>query len=123
SVTRNLDALLPLVDPRHGDRVGFVTDDRLPHDLLAEGGVDVLVRRAIAAGVNPAYAVRCASYNHARHYRLPRRGAVAPGYVADLLVLEELEGFAPRLVFKDGVRVAERGTLLAGVLAASAATA
>lgn len=123
SVTRNLDALLPLVDPRHGDRVGFVTDDRLPHDLLAEGGVDVLVRRAIAAGVNPAYAVRCASYNHARHYRLPRRGAVAPGYVADLLVLEELEGFVPRLVFKDGVRVAERGTLLAGVLAASAATA
>jgi adenine deaminase len=120
SVTRNLDALLPLVDPRHGDRVGFVTDDRLPHDLLTEGGVDVLVRRAIAAGVNPAYAVRCASYNHARHYRLPRRGAVAPGYVADLLVLEDLEGFAPRLVFKEGVQVAERGALRAGVPAGAA---
>lgn len=120
SVTRNLDALLPLVDPRHGDRVGFVTDDRLPHDLLEEGGVDVLVRRSIAAGVNPAYAVRCASYNHARHYRLPRRGAVAPGYVADLLVLDDLEGFAPRRVFKEGVQVAERGALVAGVLAGTA---
>jgi hypothetical protein len=49
SVTRDLDALLPLVTPRHGDRVGFVTDDRLPHDLQGEGAVDVLVRRAIAA--------------------------------------------------------------------------
>lgn len=121
SVTRNLGALLPLVDPRHGDRIGFVTDDRLPHDLLDEGGVDVLVRRAIAAGVNPAYAVRCASFNHARHYRLPRRGAVAPGYVADLLVLDELEGFAPRIVLKDGVRVAEHGALLPGVVAPTVA--
>src|SRR5690606_9499131 len=73
SVTRDLRALLPLVDPRHGDRVGFVTDDRLPHDLLVEGGVDHMVRSAIAGGVAPAYAVRCASWNNARHYRLPRR--------------------------------------------------
>src|SRR5690606_14039915 len=58
SVTRDLDALLPLVHEGHAERVGFVTDDRLPHDLLAEGGVDLLVRRAVAAGVNPAYAVR-----------------------------------------------------------------
>ena len=62
SVTRNLGALLPLVQPRHGDRVGFVTDDRLPHDLLDEGGVDCLVRGAIAGGADAAYAVRCASW-------------------------------------------------------------
>lgn len=116
SATRNLGALLPLVHPRHGDRIGFVTDDRFPHDLLAEGGVDVLVRRAIAAGVEPAYAVRCASYNHARHYRLPRRGAVAPGYVADLVVLETLDGFAPRRVFKEGTEVARDGALVPGAM-------
>lgn len=112
SVTRNLDALMPLVDPRHGDRIGFVTDDRLPHDLLDEGGVDCLVRRAIGAGVDPAYAVRCASYNVARHYGLRRRGAVAPGYFADLIVVGDLEAFRADRVFKHGRAVASEGRLL-----------
>ncbi len=113
SVTRDLAALLPLVDPRHGDRVGFVTDDRLPHDLLVEGGVDHMVRTAIAGGADPAYAVRCASYNNALHYRLPRRGAVAPGYFADLVVVRALEGFDAALVYKDGALAALGGSPLA----------
>jgi adenine deaminase len=109
SVTRDLDALLPLVTPRHGDRVGFVTDDRLPHDLLDEGAVDVLVRRAIAGGVDPVYAVRCGSWNTARHYRLPRRGAVAPGYFADLLVVDDLATFHVARVLRHGRWVARAG--------------
>lgn len=113
SLTRDLDALMPLVHERHGDRIGFVTDDRLPHDLLTEGALDLLVRRAIAAGVNPAYAVRCASLNVARHYRLPRRGAVAAGYFADLAIVPDLAAYAPTVVFKDGKRVAEGGAALA----------
>jgi adenine deaminase len=113
SVTRNLEALMPLVTPKHGDRIGFVTDDRLPHDLLDEGGVDCLVRGAIAAGVEPTYAVRCASFNVARHYNLPRRGAVAPGYLADLLVLDDLDTFRAAAVYKEGRRVAEGGVLSA----------
>src|SRR5690606_18660129 len=113
SVTRDLAALLPLVDPRHGDRVGFVTDDRLPHDLLTEGGVDHLVRSAIAGGADPAYAGRCASYNNAVHYRLPRRGAVAPGYFADLVVAGALERFDAVRVYKDGVLAAARGDAVA----------
>jgi len=113
SVTRDLAALLPLVDPRHGDRVGFVTDDRLPHDLLAEGGVDHVVRAAIAGGADPAYAVRCASFNNARHFRLPRRGAVAPGYFADLAVVRSLEAFDAVLVYKDGALVARSGAPVA----------
>ena len=112
SVTRNLAALLPLVDPKHGDWVGFVTDDRLPHDLLDEGGVDCLVRGAIKAGVDPVYAVRCSSLNTARHYRLPRRGAIAPGYFADLVVVDDLETFHAAEVYKDGVRVAAGGELV-----------
>lgn len=111
SVTRNLDALMPLVDPRHADRIGFVTDDRLPHDLLDEGGVDCLVRRSIRAGVEPVYAVRCASYNVARHFRLPRRGAVAAGYFADLVVVGDLSDFRVDRVFKEGREVAAGGRL------------
>ena len=113
SVTRDLDALMPLVDPRHGDRVGFVTDDRLPHDLLLEGGVDLLVQRAVKAGADPAYAARCASYNVANHFGLPRRGAVAAGYFADLAVCQDLTA-TPELVFKDGVLVARDGVPLEG---------
>ncbi len=112
SVTRDLDALMPLVEVRFADRVGFVTDDRFPNDLLDEGGLDVMVRRAIAAGADPVYAVRCATWNTARHYRLPRRGAIAPGYQADLVVVDELDTFRARTVFKDGRPVAERGRLL-----------
>jgi adenine deaminase len=109
SVTRDLDALLPLVRPEHADRVGFVTDDRLPHDLLDEGGVDCLVRRAVQAGADPVYAVRCASYNVARHYGLKRRGAVAPGYLADVVVIDDLAGFRAQAVYKGGRRVAVDG--------------
>ncbi len=115
SVTRDLDALMPLVDARYADRVGFVTDDRLPNDLLDEGGVDALVRRAIDAGADPVYAVRCASWNTARHYALPRRGAVAPGYMADIAVLDDLSGFRASLVLKSGRPVAENGRLLSGI--------
>lgn len=121
SVTRDLDALLPLVHEGHADRIGFVTDDRLPHDLLAEGAVDLLVRRAIAAGVNPAYAVRCASLNVALHYRLPRRGAVAAGYFADIVVVPDLSEFRPTFVLKEGREVARDGALLPGIIQPPAA--
>ena len=111
SVTRDLDALMPLLRDGPDDRVGFVTDDRLPHDLLDEGAVDVLVRRAIAAGVDPVHAVRCGSWNTARHYRLPRRGAVAPGYFADLLVIDDLPAFRVARVLRHGRWVGLAGRL------------
>lgn len=112
STTRNLSALAGLVHARHADRIGFVTDDRLPNDLLDEGGVDVLVREAIRQNVDPVLAVRCATWNTARHFALRRRGAIAPGYFADLVVLDDLEGFRATTVYKDGRRVAEGGRLL-----------
>ncbi|MCA9836009.1 MAG: adenine deaminase [Trueperaceae bacterium] len=118
SVTRNLNALLPLIEAKHGDRIGFVTDDRLPHDLLDEGGVDCLVRMAISKGVDPLYAVRCASYNTAKHYALTRRGAIAPGYFADLVVLEDLASYQVASVFKEGKEVARGGKLLEPILPA-----
>ncbi len=109
STTRDLKALLPLLTPEHADRVGFVTDDRLPEDLLSEGGVDCLVRMAIAGGVAPTLAVRAATWNTARYFGLQRRGAVLPGYFADFMLLDDLPSFRANEVFVSGTRVAEGG--------------
>jgi len=113
STTRNLQALVSLINPKYADRVGLVTDDRLPHDLIQEGGVDFLVRKAMVLGADPIYTIRAASYNVARHYRLTRRGAVAPGYQADLVVLDDLDTFKVAQVYTKGRKVAEGGRLLA----------
>lgn len=123
STTRNLEALVSLLDAKYADRVGLVTDDRLPHDLLAEGGVDFLVRKAIALGADPLYTVRAGSYNVARHYRLTRRGAVAPGYQADLVVLEDLNTFKAAQVYQRGRKVAEGGKMLVELPKAKASEA
>lgn len=123
SVARDLDALTPLLAGPGAERVVFVTDDRLPHDLQQEGAVDVLVRRAIAAGVDPVVAVRCASWNVARHYRLPRRGAIAPGYFADLWVVDDPRALDARRVMKAGRWVAEDGALTAAAETALVAAA
>lgn len=120
SVARDLDALLPLVTAAAGERIAFVTDDRLPHDLLHEGSVDVLLRRSVAAGADPVVALRCASWNVARHFRLPRRGAVAPGYFADLWVADDPMALAAVRVMKSGRWVAEGGRLTAWAEAAVA---
>ncbi|TVQ37524.1 MAG: adenine deaminase [Spirochaetaceae bacterium] len=111
SATRNLAALLPLLTPATADRIGFVTDDRLPTDLLREGGVDDLVRKAITAGVAPELAIRAASWNTARYFGLARRGAVAPGYFADLVVFSDLEGFRALDVYRNGELIARNGVL------------
>src|SRR5690606_27665679 len=116
SVARDLAALQPLIEANNGDRVGFVTDDRLPHDLLAEGGVDHVLRSAIAGGAQPVYAFRCATLNNAAHYRLTRRGAVAPGYYADLVVFDSLTDFQATSVYKDGRLVAAGGIVVAAEL-------
>lgn len=109
STTRDLKALVPLLTPEHADRVGFVTDDRLPEDLLSEGGVDCLVRMAIATGVAPALALRAATWNTARYFGLQRRGALAPGYFADIVVVDDLNSFRVNEVFVSGERVAAGG--------------
>lgn len=113
SAARNLAALLPLVTPATAHRFSLVTDDRHPHDLVQEGGVDHAVRRAVALGLPAPLAVQLASLNTARYFRLPRRGAVAPGYQADLWICDDLQRLTARQVFKDGRLVAMDGRLLA----------
>lgn len=115
SAARNLDALLPLLNAQTADRISFVTDDREPPDLLAEGGVDHLVRRALVAGASPLLALRAGSLSTARYFGLGRRGAIAPGWLADLVVLKDLTGFEAAMVFKSGQLVAQDGRLLVDV--------
>src|SRR5689334_21004032 len=112
SAARNLDALLPLIKDLHPPRAFFVTDDRDPQDLTTRGHIDSMVRRAIALGLDPVEALRLASYNTAQYFRLFDRGAIAPGFVADLVVLDDLRTFQVESVYKDGKLVACDGQLL-----------
>src|SRR5438067_3872312 len=106
----NLDALLPLLAAGElGDDWCLVTDDIFPNDLRDRGHLDGLLARVVAGGVEPADAVRHATLVPARHYGLTDRGAVAPGYRADLVVVEDLRDFRVRLTLKDGVVVARDG--------------
>jgi adenine deaminase len=112
SAARNLDDLLPLVKELHPPRVLFVTDDRDPQDLTSRGHIDSMVRRAIELGLDSVEAIRLASYNTAQYFRLHNRGAIAPNFVADLVVLDDLATFAVESVYKDGKLVAQAGELL-----------
>ncbi|HVB24940.1 MAG TPA: adenine deaminase [Ktedonobacteraceae bacterium] len=115
SAARNLDTLLPLVQELHPPRVFFVTDDRDTQDLTTRGHMDSIVRRAIELGLDPVEAIRLASYNTAQYFRLYDRGAIAPGFVADLVVLDDLNTFKVESVYKDGALVAQNGSLLVEV--------
>ena len=112
SVTRDLLALLPLIKPENADRFFFCTDDRTPADLMDRGHIDSMVRMAINAGLDPALAVRLATINAARYFGLPKVGAIAPGWFADLNILTDLKACAVEKVFKRGHLVAEKGYLL-----------
>jgi adenine deaminase len=114
SVARNLDALLPvLASGELGDFWCLVTDDIFPDDLRAHGHLDGLLRRVVAGGVPPAVAVRHVTLIPARHYGLFDRGAVAPGYRADLALVDNVGNFRPEMVIKDGRIVARDGQYLA----------
>jgi len=115
SAARNLDTLLPLIKELHPPRVFFVTDDRDPQDLTTRGHIDSMVRRAIEQGLDPVEAVRLASFNTAQYFRLYNRGAVAPYYIADLVVLDDLKTFKVESVYKEGKLVAQDGKLIVDV--------
>lgn len=106
---RNLLNLLPMVDRWTEPHVAFATDDRVPADLLDQGSIDHLVRLAVAHGLHPISALRIATTNPARHYRLEDRGAIAPGRRADLVVFSNPEDFHAEEVWVAGRKVAEDG--------------
>jgi adenine deaminase len=107
SMARSLVALAPLVQEFGPSQIAFCTDDRDPDDIVDDGHINGMVRKAVAAGVAPADAIVCASFNSTRWHGLSHLGALAPGYQADVLVLPDLESFRPELVLKAGRRLAD----------------
>ncbi len=109
SAARNLEALLPLVERFGPGNCLLCTDDREPDQLLKEGHINDVMRRAVALGCQPYHAVVMGTLFAARYHRLHEHGAVAPGYIADLVAVPDLEFFRPAAVWKRGKLVASDG--------------
>lgn len=109
---KNLDKLLPLITDRNSRRFCFVSDDLHPRDILRRGHLNFLLKKAVAAGLDPVTAVQMVTLNPAEYFGLKDRGAVAPGYRADLAVLEDLDRFSVERVYKEGRLVVEDGELI-----------
>ncbi|MFU2210642.1 adenine deaminase [Solidesulfovibrio sp. C21] len=107
STEQNLEELIPLVTAENAGRFSLVSDDRDPVDLSRKGHLNALVAQAMACGVPPVTAVAMASINPARYFNLRRRGAVAPGYRADFVLVNDLKSFDITDVFLEGRHVAD----------------
>ena len=112
TAARNLEALLPLFEEPWSRRCMLVTDDRHPADLLNEGHIDNIIRMAVKAGKSPLAAIRMASLQTAEYFGMKATGAVAPGYLADLLVLDDLETLKICDVYCRGKLVVSEGKTL-----------
>jgi adenine deaminase len=112
TTARNLEALLPLVTLSNARLCHLCTDDRHPDTLLEEGHIDDLVRKAIASGLNPITAIQMATINTAEYFGLRNVGAIAPGYRADLLVLDDVNRVSVAQVYAAGELVAQSGRYL-----------
>src|SRR3954449_9500226 len=119
STERNLEHIIGLVRPENSANCSFATDDKLPGDLVREGHIDHSIRKAIAHGIAPITALQMGTINTARYYRLRNHGAIAPRYWADFVVLEDLEKFVVRRVYKKGKLVARDGEYCGAEVAAA----
>jgi len=112
SSEKNLETLLPLVTDKTYKRCFFVVDDRSAYDLLHDGDIDAVVRKAVRLGLEPVRAIQLATINTAEYFRLDGLGAVAPGYFANILVLDDLSNVSVNMVFYRGRLVAREGKAL-----------
>ena len=102
TAARNLEALVPLLTPQYAERCMFCTDDKHPSDLLEKGHIDYIVKKAISLGVDPIIAVKAACHNAARYFLLNNRGAIAPGYLGDFVIINNFRDFNIEMVYKRG---------------------
>jgi adenine deaminase len=109
SSEKNLDTLLPLVTDNTYKRCFFVVDDRSCSDLLWEGDIDAVVRKAINRGLEPVRAIQMATINTAEYFRLYDRGGIGPGYIANLITITDLSKLEIDTVFYRGKPVAKQG--------------
>lgn len=109
SQAKNLEDLLPVVDAYNSRRICFCADDRHPEDILEEGHLDHILRKSVTLGLDPIQAVSMATINPAETFGLADRGALSPGYRADVVVVDSLSGFKVQSVIKQGRLVVEKG--------------
>lgn len=109
---KNMEALLPLVNPANARRSLIVSDDRNPRDLLKYGHINYSLKKAVGLGLDPILAIQMVTINPSEYFHIEDQGAIAPGYRADLIVLEDLKDFKVKKVFKEGRLVAEEGILI-----------
>lgn len=102
TAAQNLEALMGLLTPQYASRCMFSTDDKHPKDLLEKGHIDYIVRKAIRLGADPILTIKVASHYAARYFLLNNKGAIAPGYLADFAVLDNLRDVRVEMVFKRG---------------------
>lgn len=107
SAAKDLRNIIKAVNKENLRRFLFCTDDKHPEDLINEGTIDFNIKLAIKEGIDPIDAIKMATLNAAECYRLKGKGAIAPGYIADLVVIDNLEDFNILKVFKNGKLVAE----------------
>ena len=111
TAARNLEALVPLLCDKYVERCMFCTDDKHPNDLLEKGHIDYIVKKAISLGVDPIVAVKAACHNAARYFLLNNRGAIAPGYLGDFVIIDNFNDFNIELVYKEGSLMFDHGKL------------
>ncbi|MDZ7700017.1 MAG: adenine deaminase [Deltaproteobacteria bacterium] len=109
---RNLDALLPVVNPQTAHRCCLVSDDLHAEDIQERGHLDFVIRKCVASGLDPVTAVRLTTLNPAGYFGLNYRGAIAPGYVADMVVLDDLKTVQVHSVYKNGRLMVQNGQLM-----------
>ena len=112
TAAHNLRALLPLLNQQYYSRCMFATDDKHPLDLLQGGHIDYIIREAIACGVDPIIAIKAASHHAARYFLMNNKGAIAPGYLADLVIFDDFRHFQIQQVYKRGRCVFTEGEVL-----------
>ena len=112
TAARNLEALMPLIkSPKYFSRCMFCTDDKHPSDLLEKGHIDYICKEAVRLGADPIQTVQVACLHAARYFLLNNRGAIAPGYLADFAVVEDLKDFHVVTVYKRGKLVYSDGAV------------
>lgn len=116
SACKNLKSLLPAVTPENSRRVIFCSDDRQSKTILEEGHLDNHLRLCVEEGVDPITAIRMATLNAAECFGLDDRGAIAPGYRADIVLLDDLKDFKADKVWVAGELTADQGKYLPEVI-------
>ena len=111
SAAKDLEAILPAVTPSNSSCFCLATDDLQPGDLK-QGGIDLVIKKAIELRLDPITAVRMATINPARHFGLERMGAVLPGYDANMVVIDDFKHMTIEQVYKNGKLIAENGSML-----------